>query len=230
MISGRDTPYHVTSIHTQTHTHTYVYTRAQTYTHIHTHKHTRTHIHTHTHTVHTHICISHIAPPSTFHACVFVALVRTVLDAGDTFMPDDLMMHEGTTQPPPLLKEHDLIALMDTNGIGTDATIAEHIQKVKDRVKHYISLCYVSVDAAYTFSLLMRANLLVLCVVLSNTCCAWVPTSCHPIWVSRWCWATIAWSWRWASPTCARTSSRCSNRSPTALSPKTLSLHRSLKR
>ncbi|KAK8055466.1 DNA topoisomerase III, partial [Apiospora rasikravindrae] len=35
--------------------------------------------------------------------------------------------------PPSYLTEADLIALMDANGIGTDATMAEHIQKIQDR-------------------------------------------------------------------------------------------------
>ena len=36
-------------------------------------------------------------------------------------------------QPPPLLTESDLIALMDKKGIGTDATHAEHIETIKKR-------------------------------------------------------------------------------------------------
>ena len=39
----------------------------------------------------------------------------------------------GQTQAPPLLTEADLITLMEKNGIGTDATHAEHIEKIKDR-------------------------------------------------------------------------------------------------
>uniref|UniRef100_A0A914C8T8 DNA topoisomerase n=1 Tax=Acrobeloides nanus TaxID=290746 RepID=A0A914C8T8_9BILA len=39
----------------------------------------------------------------------------------------------GFTQPPELLTEADLIALMDRYGIGTDATHAEHIEKIKER-------------------------------------------------------------------------------------------------
>ena len=35
--------------------------------------------------------------------------------------------------PPPLLSESDLIALMDRHGIGTDATIAEHIKTIQKR-------------------------------------------------------------------------------------------------
>lgn len=52
---------------------------------------------------------------------------------GNTFEPTELSMPEGTTSPPNLLTEADLIALMDKNGIGTDATHAEHINTIKTR-------------------------------------------------------------------------------------------------
>lgn len=52
---------------------------------------------------------------------------------GNTFQPTELSMPEGTTSPPSLLTEADLIALMDKNGIGTDATHAEHINTIKER-------------------------------------------------------------------------------------------------
>ena len=39
----------------------------------------------------------------------------------------------GKTSPPQPLTETELIALMDVNGIGTDATIAEHIEKIINR-------------------------------------------------------------------------------------------------
>lgn len=42
-------------------------------------------------------------------------------------------MTEGRTTAPNLLTEADLIALMEKHGIGTDATHAEHIDKVKQR-------------------------------------------------------------------------------------------------
>ena len=40
---------------------------------------------------------------------------------------------EGHTSAPSALTESDLIGLMETHGIGTDATIAEHIKKVLER-------------------------------------------------------------------------------------------------
>ena len=52
---------------------------------------------------------------------------------GERFEPTEAMMTEGKTSPPNYLTEADLIALMDANGIGTDATMAEHIQKIQDR-------------------------------------------------------------------------------------------------
>jgi DNA topoisomerase-3 len=52
---------------------------------------------------------------------------------GETFQPTEAMMTDGKTSPPNYLTEADLIALMDANGIGTDATMAEHIQKIQDR-------------------------------------------------------------------------------------------------
>eukprot|EP00375_Theileria_parva_P000147 XP_762816.1 DNA topoisomerase III [Theileria parva strain Muguga] len=42
---------------------------------------------------------------------------------------------DGATRPPDLLSESNLIDLMNKNGIGTDATMHEHIQKIQDR--HY---------------------------------------------------------------------------------------------
>eukprot|EP00917_Polyrhabdina_sp_WS-2016_P015509 GHVP01033751.1.p1 GENE.GHVP01033751.1~~GHVP01033751.1.p1 ORF type:complete len:747 (-),score=128.50 GHVP01033751.1:329-2569(-) len=40
---------------------------------------------------------------------------------------------EGKTEPPPLLAEADLIDKMDKSGIGTDATMHEHIQTIQTR-------------------------------------------------------------------------------------------------
>ncbi|KAF3347640.1 hypothetical protein BJF96_g9200 [Verticillium dahliae] len=52
---------------------------------------------------------------------------------GEVFQPTEAMLTDGKTSPPSYLTEADLIALMDINGIGTDATMAEHIQKIQDR-------------------------------------------------------------------------------------------------
>ncbi|KAI9179876.1 DNA topoisomerase [Blastocladiella emersonii ATCC 22665] len=52
---------------------------------------------------------------------------------GEQFVPAVCEMVAGETSPPSLLTEADLITLMDANGIGTDATIHEHIKKVVDR-------------------------------------------------------------------------------------------------
>jgi len=51
----------------------------------------------------------------------------------EVIIPKSLMMEEGMTSPPKKLSEADLISKMDANGIGTDATIHEHIQTVQDR-------------------------------------------------------------------------------------------------
>ena len=40
---------------------------------------------------------------------------------------------DGQTMPPPLLSESELIAVMDKEGIGTDATIAQHIEHIQKR-------------------------------------------------------------------------------------------------
>jgi DNA topoisomerase-3 len=52
---------------------------------------------------------------------------------GEVFEPTEAMMTEGKTAGPSFLTEPDLIALMDANGIGTDATMAEHINTIKTR-------------------------------------------------------------------------------------------------
>ena len=45
---------------------------------------------------------------------------------------------EGKTTPPDFLKEAELITLMDKYGIGTDATIHEHIKNIQERLNNYI--------------------------------------------------------------------------------------------
>ena len=52
---------------------------------------------------------------------------------GQTFKPAELKMNEGATVPPKHLTEADLITKMNDNGIGTDATIHEHVKNVQER-------------------------------------------------------------------------------------------------
>ncbi|CBZ26172.1 putative DNA topoisomerase III [Leishmania mexicana MHOM/GT/2001/U1103] len=52
---------------------------------------------------------------------------------GDMFQPTAVPLKKGCTSAPPHLTETHLISLMDSNGIGTDATIAQHIKTVLDR-------------------------------------------------------------------------------------------------
>lgn len=94
--------------------------------------------------------ISILYGTETFNASGLVVLERNYLDVypydkwtstqvlpefreGEVFEPTEARIHEGQTSPPGYLTEPELIALMDANGIGTDATMAEHIAKIKDR-------------------------------------------------------------------------------------------------
>ncbi|KAJ1811892.1 DNA topoisomerase 3-alpha, partial [Coemansia sp. RSA 2598] len=52
---------------------------------------------------------------------------------GETFEPTILELRTGQTTAPRLLRFADLIEAMDKNGIGTDATHADHIKKIIDR-------------------------------------------------------------------------------------------------
>ncbi|KAH7123768.1 DNA topoisomerase III [Dendryphion nanum] len=52
---------------------------------------------------------------------------------GEVFEPTESILSEGKTSPPGYLTEPDLLALMNANGIGTDATMADHIGKIIDR-------------------------------------------------------------------------------------------------
>ena len=49
---------------------------------------------------------------------------------GQRFEPTELSLRPGRTQPPPLLSETDLLSKMEAHQIGTDATQAQHIEKV----------------------------------------------------------------------------------------------------
>lgn len=85
-----------------------------------------------------------------FHANGLLVLERNYLDVyvydkwessqqlpafqmGELFEPTEAKIAEGKTTPPSYLTEPELIGLMDANGIGTDATMADHIAKIKER-------------------------------------------------------------------------------------------------
>lgn len=86
----------------------------------------------------------------TFHTHGLLVLQRNYLDVyiydkwessqqlpsfamGETFEPTEALLTDGQTSSPTYLTEPELIALMDANGIGTDATMAEHIARVQER-------------------------------------------------------------------------------------------------
>ncbi|DAA73507.1 TPA_exp: DNA topoisomerase [Trichophyton benhamiae CBS 112371] len=93
--------------------------------------------------------ISVLYGPETFHASGLVILERNYLDVyiydrwsnqelppfieGEVFEPTEAMLSEGKTSSPGYLTEPDLLALMNANGIGTDATMADHIVTIIDR-------------------------------------------------------------------------------------------------
>ncbi|KAI0302708.1 DNA topoisomerase [Russula brevipes] len=54
-------------------------------------------------------------------------------EEGETFVPSVCELRDGTTTKPSLLTEADLVGIMDKNGIGTDATIAQHIDTIINR-------------------------------------------------------------------------------------------------
>ena len=51
----------------------------------------------------------------------------------EKIIPKSINLQNGKTTPPNFLTEHELITLMDKNGIGTDATIHEHIKHIQER-------------------------------------------------------------------------------------------------
>ena len=55
------------------------------------------------------------------------------LMVGSRIAPHSFLMKEGQTTPPLPISEPELITVMDKSGIGTDATIAQHIATIQDR-------------------------------------------------------------------------------------------------
>ncbi|KAK1915975.1 hypothetical protein P3342_003790 [Pyrenophora teres f. teres] len=85
-----------------------------------------------------------------FHAHGLTVMARNYLDVypydkwessqvlpkytvGETFEPTEASMQDGQTCAPNYLTEPELISLMDANGIGTDATMADHIDRIQMR-------------------------------------------------------------------------------------------------
>ena len=61
------------------------------------------------------------------------------LKKGDILPITKANLEQAFTKPPRFLQEHELILLMDGNGIGTDASMAVHVSNIVDR--GYVSLC-----------------------------------------------------------------------------------------
>jgi DNA topoisomerase III len=55
------------------------------------------------------------------------------VEVGSRITPHSFLMKDGRTVPPQPISEVELISLMDRNGIGTDATIAQHISTIQER-------------------------------------------------------------------------------------------------
>ena len=61
------------------------------------------------------------------------------LEKGSTLKIANARMEVCTTKPPAFLQEHELIERMDQNRIGTDASMAQHVNNIVDR--GYVALC-----------------------------------------------------------------------------------------
>ncbi|CUV06108.1 unnamed protein product [Cryptosporidium hominis] len=62
--------------------------------------------------------------------------ILPTFNLGNLAFPYKLFLRKSKTIPPTLLSEAELIDLMDKNGIGTDATMHEHIEKIQ--VRQYV--------------------------------------------------------------------------------------------
>lgn len=87
---------------------------------------------------------------------------------GDRFAPHALLLVPGQTQPPPRLAEGDLLAAMDRHGIGTDATMVDH-------VKTLLARRYAAKDATACFSPTPLGEALVSAYARMGLASLWTP-------------------------------------------------------
>ena len=66
-------------------------------------------------------------------------VVKNLLKEGQRLKLTKAVIEEKRTMPPRFLQEHELIRLMDSNRIGTDASMAVHVSNIVDR--GYVMLC-----------------------------------------------------------------------------------------
>jgi DNA topoisomerase-3 len=59
--------------------------------------------------------------------------VLPVMHVGEQLRVQSLSISQGTTEAPTAITEAELLAIMDKEGIGTDATMHEHIRTIQDR-------------------------------------------------------------------------------------------------
>ncbi|CBH17906.1 DNA topoisomerase III, putative [Trypanosoma brucei gambiense DAL972] len=67
------------------------------------------------------------------HLAVKDDKVPTNIEVGSDFPINDVRLQAGQTQAPGYLTEADLIGLMEKNGIGTDASISQHVNNIVER-------------------------------------------------------------------------------------------------
>lgn len=61
------------------------------------------------------------------------------LSAGTSLAVQEVWVESDFTKPPDYLKESELVALMDKHGIGTDASIPQHVENICNR--NYVMVC-----------------------------------------------------------------------------------------
>nr|CCC53485.1 putative DNA topoisomerase III, fragment [Trypanosoma vivax Y486] len=59
--------------------------------------------------------------------------IPTNIQVGSDFPMSDVRLQAGQTQPPGYLTESDLIGMMERHGIGTDASISQHVNNIVER-------------------------------------------------------------------------------------------------